>query len=260
MPSSTTPGCLDRANNVRARAEARGLIRNRFQLFGFQLPSAFWDLYANKAQRQMAAYGVLHMALYFQMFQTDGFQLRMAYAWFDEIFAFCIYTGMVSHPPPHPRPCSRPNSPNKTRKATAILFFRDVRTVSKWEYLALVVSWSKSGVVLHQTIKSNFTAGVSFPDNKTDYALFVVVRVLVFGGLYKMVQAGLRKRWEWPKANAPTPRRQPQQSAARVHRLHRPLPSRLQRRVRPAARSKPQSPRTVEERRAYWERITQRGW
>lgn len=66
---------------------------------------------------------------------------------------------------------------------------RNVTTVTKWEFLALLLSWCKSVFVL-------WRGAVGFPIGDTDLWVFILVRFLVFGGLYKMVSAGLDKHWE----------------------------------------------------------------
>jgi hypothetical protein len=123
----------------------------------------------------------------------------------------------------------------------------------------MVVSWVKSVIVLHWTWK-NIKAGqegpVKFPNNTTDYAIFGVVRFLVFGGLYKMAQAGLSKQWERSWRFTPKPK------PTRVTRLHRPVPTRLQRRVGPGVqRRRARDPLdTLAGRKAYWAEIRERGW
>lgn len=139
------------------------------------------------------------------------------------------------------------------------MFFRDWRTVSKWEYVAMIVSWTKSGVVLRQAWRNyvnNVGGGAGFPDNKVDYAIFGIVRFLVFGGLYKMVQAGLRKEWERKSMWEPRPK------PTRVSRSHRVVPGRLQRRVGgTVVRQGGEDPLdTLEGRKAYWAAIGQMEW
>lgn len=123
----------------------------------------------------------------------------------------------------------------------------------------MIVSWIKSVVVLHATVQ-NIKAGqegpVKFPSNMTDYAVFGLVRFLVFGGLYKMVQAGLRRRWERSWRFVPKPK------PTRITRPHGAVPVRLQRRVGPGVqRQKITDPLdTLEGRKAYWAEIRARGW
>lgn len=122
----------------------------------------------------------------------------------------------------------------------------------------MLVSWAKSGVVLHQSARGGGVGGVGFPDNPTDYAVFGVVRFLVFGGLYKMAQAGLRREWERRYEHEPPPPPPP----AGVSRLHGAVPARLRRRVGPAVRREDNRYPldTLEGRKAYWAEIRERGW
>lgn len=119
----------------------------------------------------------------------------------------------------------------------------------------MLVSWVKSFVVLrasYLSAKRGATpSGVGFPNNVTDYAVFGVVRFLVFGGLYKMVQAGLSKKWE-----------RSYEPPSRIARLHRAVPAALQRRVGGGVRRRRERDPldTLEGRKAYWEEIRKRGW
>lgn len=179
--------------------------------------------------------------------------LGLYYAWYDEMLPFCLYTGKSSSPSP------LPPSTYTHPQALALLRFRDWRTVSKWEFVAMAGSWAKSVVVLHKTYENVAAGGdgpVKFPNNKVDYIVFALVRLLVFGGLWKMVQAGLNPHWERSWCPEPPP--------PRVVRRHRPLPARLQRKVgygtRRAAARNLDPLDTLEGRKAYWAEIRERGW
>lgn len=241
-----TPGCLQRRNDTIARVQNTTATppAHRVSILTWLVRTPLTDLYANRPQHQFVYYLIFHMLLFYAVYQRqqDGclsdrhgqplpWNGGLLFAWYDEILPFCLYT------------------------ALAICYFRDWRTVSKWEYLAMLVSWAKSFVVLRASYISSKNgaapSGVGFPDNPTDYVVFGVVRFLVFGGLYKMVQAGLSKKWEraW---KLPT----------RVARLHRPVPAALQRRIGGGVgRQRVRDPLdTLEGRKAYWEEIRKRGW
>lgn len=242
-----TPGCLQRRIDTIARVHNTATAAppvHRVSMLTSLLRTPLTDLYANRPQHQFVYYLVFHMLLFYAVYrrQQEGcladcrgrplaWNGGLLFAWYDEILPFCLYTGL------------------------ALCHFRDWRTVSKWEYLAMLVSWAKSFVVLRASYLAVAgdapPAGVGFPANPTDYAVFGVVRFLVFGGLYKMVQAGLSKRWErsWKPPTS-------------VARLHRPVPAALQRRVGGGVRRhRPRDPLdTLEGRKAYWDEITRRGW
>ncbi|KAB5582615.1 hypothetical protein GE09DRAFT_274613 [Coniochaeta sp. 2T2.1] len=107
----------------------------------------------------------------------------------------------------------------------------------------MVFSWIKSIITLQEnyTIRADPErrregGGIGFPGHDfQSYLIFVIVRFLVFGGLYKMVQAGLRERWAWKyRRPNPNPNPDPQNNRGRgrrrsVVRAHRSLPRRFQR-------------------------------
>jgi len=229
--------------------------RNRQSFLVTILRSPHMDLYANRPQLQFMYYFTVHMLLFYGVYreqrsqqaarllaESDGTSCvppepwtgGLLFAWYDEILPFCLYT------------------------ALAICRFRDWRTVSKWEYMAMAASWAKSVVVLRASyvaFRAGSTAGVGFPDNPVDYAVFGLVRFLVFGGLYKMVQAGLTREWErsWMVERRPR----------RVARLHRHVHIGLQRRAVDGmgSRGRQRDPLdTVQGRREYWEAIAARNW
>ncbi|OIW27931.1 hypothetical protein CONLIGDRAFT_646146 [Coniochaeta ligniaria NRRL 30616] len=252
---SNTPGWLERRNIVIARSQqAESTPTNRTEVSRLEkmLQSPRIDLYFNRPQHQIGYLFIIHIVFFFFVWDaqragrfkdSDGKDTRvnagLYFAVFDEIGPFCLYT------------------------AFALLECRNWRTVARWEFIAMAVSWAKSIVVLVWTfgnIKAGSQGPVKFPATKWDLVLFFLVRFLVFGGLWKMVQAGLNKRWE--RSWVPPPRR-PTPAAARVARPHRAVPVRLQRRVGPGVRrqrTRRDMLDTLEGRRAYWAEIRGRGW
>lgn len=105
---STTPGCLERRNIVVARADP---AQPRGDFWTNLVRSPLVDLYANRPQHQFAYYLLWHMGLFYFVYRHQGDEcnrpptrcnkdLEMAFAWYDEIMPFCLYTGL--YPPPSP--------------------------------------------------------------------------------------------------------------------------------------------------------------
>jgi hypothetical protein len=99
--TQSTPGWLDRANNVRAQAESRN--HKHYKFLGMNVPPVFYDLYVNRAQRVFMLYFILNIAAFAMVFyrhQTygpraePGKKMGILYAWYDEIACFCYFPGM----------------------------------------------------------------------------------------------------------------------------------------------------------------------